>query len=67
MPYVLETVLNSLKWMVKKSKQPSSTSGIIAGLAFLGISNPELLANTITQLIAGFLVLYSILKDDKSD
>jgi len=67
MPYVLETVLNSLKWIVKKSKQPSSTSVVVGGLAFLGASQPELLANTITQIIAGFLVLYSIWKDDKSD
>lgn len=66
MPFVLETVLNTLKWIAKKSKQPSSTSVVVGGLAFLGISNPELLASTITQLIAGFLVLYSIIKDDKS-
>ena len=63
----LEIILSSAKWVTKKIKQPSSTASLVAVLAFLGVSEPDILANGITQTIAGVLAIYSVLKDDKSE
>ena len=63
----IELLIGGGKWIVKKLKQPSSTSTLIGALAFVGVSNPEILANGITQIIAGVVSVYSVIKDDKSE
>ena len=51
----------------KRVKEPSSTNSLLSVLIFMGVSNPELLANGVTQIVAGGFAIWSFFKSDKSN
>ena len=62
---MIDIFLEILKWTGKKIKEPSSTAALVGGLGLIGVNNPELLANGITQIIGGAVVIYSVFKSEE--